>query len=165
MALNLIAKLYRIEKAIKELDTEQKYQIRQKQSNPVLEEIRQWLNKHKEKVPKNSPIGKAFTYLDNQWDKLTIYCESGLLSISNIRAENAIRPFAIGRKNWLFANTPQGAHASAAYYSLIETAKANGLDPYSYFIKVLQALPYADSLEKIEALLPWNIDASQLSKN
>ena len=163
IALSMIAKLYRIEKEIKELDTQQKYQIRQRHAKPQLENIRQWLDKHKDKVPKDGKIGQAFTYLDNQWDKLVVYCESGKLAISNIKAENAIRPFAIGRKNWMFADTPQGAYASATYYSLIETAKANDLEPYDYFRAILKALPYADSVEKLEALLPWNIDNSQLS--
>ena len=100
------------------------------------------------------------TYLHNQWPKLIRYCEDGRLPISNCLAENAIRPFVIGRKAWLFADTPGGARASAIYYSLIETAKANGLDPHAYFREVLTELPYADSVEKLEALLPWNIKLS-----
>jgi len=72
-------------------------------------------------------------------------------------AENAIRPFVIGRKAWLFSDTPKGAHASAIHYSLIETAKANGWEPYEYLTQVLKALPYTDTVEKIEALLPWNL--------
>jgi hypothetical protein len=95
------------------------------------------------------------TYLANQWDKLTIYCTNGDLNISNILAENAIRRFVIGRKVWLFSDTPKGARA--IHYSLIETAKANGLEPYAYLTHVLKALPYADTVEQIEALLPWNL--------
>ena len=72
-------------------------------------------------------------------------------------AENAIRPFVIGRKAWLFSDTPKGAHASAIHYSLIEPAKANGWEPHEYLTQVLKALPYADTVEKIEALLPWNL--------
>lgn len=86
-----------------------------------------------------------------------MYCTHGDLNISNIMAENAIRPFVIGRKAWLFSDTPKGARASAIHYSLIETAKANGLEPYDYLNQVLRALPYADTVEKLEALLPWNI--------
>jgi transposase len=92
-----------------------------------------------------------------------VYCSNGELSISNILAENAIRPFVIGRKAWLFSDTPKGAQASAIHYSLIETAKANGLEPYVYFTQVLKALPYADTVEKIEALLPWNIKNSNFA--
>ncbi len=86
------------------------------------------------------------------------YCGNGELPISNILAENAIRPFCIGRRNWLFSDTPKGAKASALYYSLIETAKANGLEPYDYFQTILKQLPYADTVEKLEALLPWNLN-------
>ncbi len=96
--------------------------------------------------------------------KLNVYCSNGELNISNILAENAIRPFVIGRKAWLFSDTPAGARASATHYSLIETAKANGLEPYAYLKQVLTALPYAESVEDIEALLPWNIKESEAVK-
>ena len=92
-----------------------------------------------------------------------IYCTNGDLAISNVLAENAIRPFVIGRKAWLFSDTTKGAQASAIHYSLIETAKANGLEPYSYLTQVLKALPYADTVEKLEALLPWNIKKNHFS--
>ena len=104
------------------------------------------------------------TYLSNQWGKLNVYCTHGELNISNILAENAIRPFVIGRKAWLFSDTPAGARASAIHYSLIETAKANGLEPYAYLKQVLTALPYADTVDKVEALLPWNIKKSDTSE-
>ena len=84
-------------------------------------------------------------------------CQDSRLPISNVLAENAIRPFVIGRKNWLFADTPKGARASAIFYSLIETAKANEIDPHAYLHHIFKALPYADSVEKLEALLPWNL--------
>ena len=83
-------------------------------------------------------------------------CTNGELSISNIMAENAIRPFVIGRKAWLFSDSSKGAKASTIHYGLIETAKANGLEPYSYLTQILKALHYGDTVEKIEALLPWN---------
>ena len=96
------------------------------------------------------------TYLHNQWEKLIVYSTDGQLRLSNILAENAIRPFAVGRRAWLFADTPAGANASAIHYSLIETAKIHGLEPYAYLNAVFKALPYADTVEKIEDLLPWN---------
>jgi transposase len=157
MALQMIGKLYRIEREIKALTPEAKYQQRQTHSVPVLEKLKAWADKNHDKVPKDSLTGKAMVYLRNQWPKLIRYCEDGRLPISNCMAENAIRPFVIGRKAWLFADTPKGAEASAIYYSLIESAKANGLDPYAYLRQVLAQLPYADSVEKYEALLPWNI--------
>jgi transposase len=79
------------------------------------------------------------------------------LNISNVLAENAIRPFAIGRKVWLFADTTRGANASATCYSLIETAKANNLEPYAYILHILNHIDCADTLDKVEALLPWNV--------
>ena len=93
----------------------------------------------------------------NQWPKLIRYCEHGDLNLSNILAENAIRPFVIGRKAWLFADTPGGAKASALYYTLIETAKANGLEPYAYLSYVIGNMANAETVEQWEALLPWNM--------
>ena len=155
--LRLINKLYRIEREIKVLSAAEKFQQRCKRSRLILDEIKKYLGDNQHKVPKDGLTGKAMTYLSNQWDKLMIYCTNGDLSISNVLAENAIRPFVIGRKAWLFSDTTKGAQASAIHYSLIETAKANGLEPYSYLTQVLKALPYADTVEKLEALLPWNI--------
>jgi transposase len=155
--LGLINTLYMIERQIKELSAVEKFQQRCKRSLPVLKKLKAYLEDNQHKVPKDGLTGKAMTYLSNQWGKLMVYCSNGELNISNILAENAIRPFVIGRKAWLFSDTPKGAQASAIHYSLIETAKANGLEPNAYLSQVLKALPYADTVEKIEALLPWNI--------
>lgn len=155
--LSFINTLYLIERQIKEFSADEKYQHRQAQSLPVLNKIKTYLEDNQHQVPKDSLTGKAMTYLRHQWEKLTVYCRHGDLNISNILAENAIRPFVIGRKAWLFSDTPKGAHASAIHYSLIETAKANDWEPYDYLNQVLKALPYADTVEKLEALLPWNI--------
>ena len=155
--LGLINTLYMIERQIKELSAAEKFQQRCKRSLPVLKKLKAYLEDNQHKVPKDGLTGKAMTYLSNQWGKLMVYCSNGEMNISNILAENAIRPFVIGRKAWLFSDTPKGAQASAIHYSLIETAKANGLEPYAYLSQVLKALPYADTVEKIEALLPWNI--------
>jgi len=161
--LGLINTLYMIERQIKTLSAAEKFQQRCKRSLPVLKNLKAYLDDNQHKVPKDGLTGKAMTYLSNQWDKLMVYCSNGELSISNILAENAIRPFVIGRKAWLFSDTPKGAQASAIHYSLIETAKANGLEPYMYLTQVLKALPYADTIEKIEALLPWNIKNSNFA--
>ncbi|MES9091034.1 transposase, partial [Cutibacterium acnes] len=107
--------------------------------------------------PKDSLTYKAINYTLNQWSKLVVYAGHHELRISNIMAENAIRPFVVGRKAWLFADTSQGAKASAVCYSLVETAKLNGLEPYRYLHTLLTQLPYAETLEQIEALLPWNL--------
>ena len=155
--LVMINHLYKIEREIKSFSANEKYQHRQNRSVSTLKKLKAYLEDNQHKVPKDSLTGKAMTYLGNQWEKLNVYCTNGELSISNIMAENAIRPFVIGRKAWLFSDTPKGAHASAIHYSLIETAKANGWEPYEYLTQVLKALPYADTVEKIEALLPWNL--------
>jgi hypothetical protein len=160
MALSLINKLYRIEHEVKEASSEQKYLIRQEKSLPQLNKLRLWLDNNSHKVPKDSLTGKALTYVNNQWEKLIVYCEDGRLNISNVLAENAIRPFVIGRKAWLFSNSSKGATASSVHYSLIETAKANNIEPYAYLVHVLNKMPCADTVEEIEALLPWNYKKS-----
>ena len=149
-------KLYLIEKKIKHLEPAEKQRLRQELSIPVLNDLKQWLDKSVAKVVKNSLTRKAIDYALNQWSTLTGYCDDGHLNISNVLAENAIRPFAIGRKAWLFADTTRGANASATCYSLIETAKANNLEPYAYILHILNHIGCADTLEKVEALLPWN---------
>jgi transposase len=164
MALNYIGKLYGIERKIKEEAPDVRYQIRQQESLPVLEQLRTWLDKTLHSVLPKGALGKALGYLSKNWNKLTVYIEDGRLSIDNNAAENAIRPFVIGRKNWLFSDTPKGANASAALYSLIETAKANELEPYAYLQRVFKELPAAQSLEDIEALLPWNFDVQTLKR-
>ena len=96
-------------------------------------------------------------YINNQWPRLIGYLESGDYPIDNNRAENAIRPFVIGRKNWLFSASQKGAKASANLYSLIETAKANRLEPYAYLKQVFTQLPNAQTIEDVDQLLPWNV--------
>jgi transposase len=124
---------------------------------PLLEELKSWLETNLTKVPKGGLTHKAIQYMLNQWPYLIAYTKDGNVEISNALAENAIRPFATGRKAWLFADTPQGARASAVFYSLIETAKLHGLEPYAYLNHLLQHIAEADSEEELEALLPWNV--------
>jgi transposase len=156
MALSFINKLYKIEKQIEAFEPAQKLEVRQQKTVPILNDLKKWVMDNMPRVPRDSLTWKAMTYLNNQWEKLNVYVTDGRLRLSNILAENAIRPFAVGRKAWLFADTPRGAHASSVHYSLIETAKAHGLEPYAYLNAIFKALPYADTVEKFEALLPWN---------
>jgi len=158
-----IQKLYRIEKQIKDLEPEERYRQRQQHAVPLLDEIRTWLDESLPQVPPTSLTGKALYYLDNQWDKLIRYCEDGRLEIDNNATERAIRPFVIGRNNWLFADTVEGAKASGNLYSLIETVKAHNLEPYRYLRHVFKELPRAQSLEEIEQLLPWHVDKEQIN--
>ena len=158
VALGYIRKLYRVESNIADKTDEERLKARQEISVPVLNEFKLWLEKNAAKIMKGGALRKAIDYTLNQWEYLIGYCERGDLMISNIMAENAIRPFAIGRKNWLFADTRKGAETSAACYSLIETAKANNLDPQAYIKHILDHIAVADTLEKLEALLPWNVE-------
>ena len=107
-------------------------------------------------MPPKTALGKALYYLHSQWPRLINYLQQGDYPIDNNAAENAIRPFVIGRKNWLFSASQQGAASSANLYGLIETAKANGFEPYAYLKRVFTELPNATTLEQIEILLPWN---------
>ncbi|HGX0004973.1 TPA: IS66 family transposase [Escherichia coli] len=164
VALGYIGKLYAIEREQKELSDAERYQARQTRSMPLLAEFKTWLDNHVGKVMKGSLTRKAMEYTLGQWPYLVGYCERGDLHISNVLAENAIRPFAVGRKAWLFADSAQGAKASATCYSLLETAKANDLEPSAYINYVLAQIGEADTLEKLEALLPWNVPLEPIAK-
>ncbi|NOQ78419.1 MAG: IS66 family transposase [Gammaproteobacteria bacterium] len=159
MAINTIAKLYAIEKQCREITPEQRYLIRQEKSQPILNQFKKWLDKSVDQVPPKQLLGKAIHYALNQWQQLIQYIENGELDIDNNAAERRIKPFVIGRKNWLFSQTPKGAQASATLYSLIETAKANALEPQAYLKYILTELPkfgrHAEP-DEIAQLLPWN---------
>ena len=158
-ALSYIQKLFRLEGQIKTATTTEKYQSRQQVSIPILAALKTWLDKSLKHPVKSAKLSRALTYLNNQWPKLIRYTENGAWPIDNNLAENCIRPFVIGRKNWLFAATAEGAKASANLYSLVETAKANGLEPSAYLKAIFTLLPQAKTVEEIEVLLPWHINA------
>ena len=164
VALSHINKLYAIERQIKDLSDAERYHIRQTLSVPALESFKHWLLANAGKVMKGLLTRTAMDYTLNQWRYLIGYCARGDLQISNVLAENAIRPFALGRKAWLFADTKKGAQASATCYSLIETAKANDLEPSAYVHYVLDRIAEADTLEKLEQLLPWNVPLERVPK-
>jgi transposase len=157
--LMLIQRIYRIEKAAREakLSPAQRKQLRDSQARPIWDELRGWLDAKRGHVPPQMLTGKAMTYLDNQWPQLVRSLDDGRLEVDNNRCENALRPFVLGRKAWLFSDTPAGAEASARLYGLVETAKANGCEPYAYLRRVFTDLPKATTLAEIEALLPWNV--------
>jgi len=163
--LTLIQKLYRVEKQARKLTPEERHAQRQLHARPILDEIRTWLDQALPQVPPTSTTGKALNYLHNEWDKLIRYLDDGRLEIDNNAAENAIRPFVVGRKNWLFSDSVKGVKASANLYSLIETAKANGLEPYAYLRYLFAELPKAETVNAIEALLPGNLDKNQIGIN
>ena len=164
-AVNFIKTLYAIERRLRDKLPEERYRVRQAESVPVLNKLRAWLDEIRPKVTPTSKLGEALAYLHNQWQGLIGYCDDGRYHIDNNPIENAIRPFCIGRKGWLFSDTPAGATASARLYSLVQTAKVNGLEPYAYLRHVFTELPKAQSLQDIEALLPYNVEPAALRQS
>lgn len=162
-ALAVIKKLYAIEKEVKDCEPETIKAARQEKARPILDTFKIWLDEHGHRFAPKTTLGKAFGYNLSQWPKLLRYLEDGRIPIDNNLTENAIRPFVVGRKNWLFVNSLKGAMASAFFYSLIETAKANGLEPYSYLKALFERYPRAHTLQDLEALLPQNIDRSSIN--
>ena len=152
-ALNHIQKLYRLETQLKDKTVEERYITRQEKSVPLLSQLHMWLMKSAQQVLPKTKLGEAIQYCLNQWKKLERYTLDGLLSIDNNRAERGIKPFVIGRKNWLFSQTATGANASAVLYSIIETAKANDLNVFEYVMTCLDELSQPDV--NIEQRLPW----------
>lgn len=166
-ALYKIRQLYRIEReaVVNDLDTDELYNERQKRSKPLLDKFELWLKENAPKAPPKSLLGKAFSYTLSQWHRLTRYVLDGGLRPDNNLVENAVRPFVVGRKNWLFNDQPDGASASATFYSLIETAKANGLEPYKYLCYLFDRLPFAQSNEGLKKLLPPNLTPEFLEEH
>ena len=165
-AVLVIAKLYKIEKEIKEkqLNFEQTKNYREKFAKPILEEFKVWLEDKKLKAPPKSPLGLAISYILERWSPLTEYLKYGFLDIDNNFGERCIRPFTIGRKNWIFMGNERGGQAASVFYSLIETAKSNQLNTYAYFRYLMTVLPTVDpnDQEVLRALLPNRITQPEL---
>jgi transposase len=160
--IELIGRLYKVEADARrdELDAQAVQQRRAQHSKPALEQIEALALQHLHGVLPGSLLGKALHYLTAQWPKLVRYVDDGRYPIDNNACENAIRPFVVGRRNWLFADTVGGANASANLYSLLQTCVANGIDGYRYLSALLVALPTAKTVEDYEALLPWRLTAA-----
>lgn len=156
-AIAFIQKLYRIEAEIKDDPPDKRYTVRQSKAKPIIDKLKIWLEKSLLHVLPSTQLGKALGYMSNQWCELTAYLEDGRYPIDNNPAERAIRPFAIGRKNWTFAQSQAGARASANLYSLVETAKVNNVNPYEYLREVFTRLPTMTTKDDMDELLPWNI--------
>lgn len=162
---DFIQRLYRVEREARErgLDADARKALRDEKAKPIWKEFRQWLDGALGQVPPKSLTGKALAYTHAQWPRLIRVLDDGRIEVDNNRCENAIRPFVLGRKAWLFADTPAGATASARLYSFIETAKANGVEPYAYLKRVFEELPAAvatNNDDAITQLLPWNVAAT-----
>ncbi len=154
-----IQKLYLLEKRLrnKNLTENEFLKQRKDQAQPILEKFKIWLDKKILQVPPSTGVGPAIGFTVRQWDKLVAYLESPQLTPDNNASENAIRPFVLGRKNWLFSGSPKGAKSSCGFYSLIETAKQNDVDPYKYLSFLFEKAPYAESESDWKKLLPWNL--------
>jgi transposase len=163
-ALATIRQLYGLEQEARarQLGPEAIRAMRAERARPILDAFHLWLCKRASQTPPKGLLGKAISYALNQWERLLVYLDEPMVTLDNNMAENAIRPFVLGRKNWLFAGTPRGAEASALLYSLIETARANNCEPYSYLRHIFTHLPSAQSLADYEALLPWNLDRARI---
>jgi transposase len=155
-AVRRIDALYLIERQIKDLSDEERTRIRSQEAVPQLASLHAWASKMQHETMPSGKLGEALGYLITQWPKLVRYAEDPRVAIDTNLAENAIRPFALGRRNWLFADTIKGAKASAALYSIVSTARANGLEPYAYLRRLFAELPKAKTVEDFEAMLPFN---------
>ena len=154
-----IRKLYLLEDELRKqnLDDETFLTERKIRAGPILEGFKKWLMKRSEEVPPSLLLGKAINYSLAQWEKLVKYLESPYLTPDNNAAEQAIRPFVLGRRNWLFAQSPEGAESSCGMFTLIQTAKQNGLVPFQYLMDLFEKAPFAKNSDDWEKLLPWNI--------
>lgn len=155
-AIEIIGKLYVIEEQIKDLPSLEKQKTREAQAKPILDAFHAWLLEIKPQVQAKGLLDKAIGYTLNQWDALTYYINDGAVAIDNNAAERQIKPFVIGRKNWLFLGSPKGARAAANIYSLIETAKLNDVNPEGYLKFILEHKIDEADADLIESLMPWN---------
>lgn len=161
-----IAALYRIERALRaeNLPDEEFVRKRRELAEPVLERFHKWLVEKQQSVVPSTLLGKAVTYALSEWEALIRYLDHAYITPDNNAAERGIRPFVLGRRNWLFAGSPRGANASCTIYSLIETAKEYGLDPFAYLHYVFARAPHVSSDEDWDALLPCNLDPEEIKQ-
>jgi transposase len=166
-ALSRIARVYRIEQHLRaqQLDPELFVQNRKAQVLPILTDFKKWLDKKALQVPPSTLLGKAVQYALGEWEKLLKYLDSPYLTPDTNLVENAIRPFVLGRKNWMFSGSPRGAYASATLFSLIETAKANRLEPYRYLRYIFTKLPFAATQDDYRSLTPQYLDREEFQSS
>jgi hypothetical protein len=159
--LNIIGRLYAVEREAKEMSQKERYELRQAKAKPILEELHNMLKNAKPKTPPKSKLGMAIQYALNQWSYLSEYINHGEVEIDNNWVENKIRPFALGRKNWLFVGNQRGADAAALFYSLIETCKLNDVNPKTYLRKLFELAPQVRRGElSAKELLPQFLKSS-----
>ena len=159
LGVKYIDELFKVEREIEDLSPAEKVAQRQEKSAPILKNFYEWVSLTSQKYITNKKLIKALTYAENQRENLSKFLDDGRIPLTNSKAERAIRPFAVHRKNWLFADTIEGAKANAVYYSLIESAKANNLNIYKYIKYLLDELPQLEgeqTEDMIEKYLPWS---------
>lgn len=164
-ALDLINNLYKIEKGVSGLSYEDIKKKRMELSVPILEALYKRLKYMEDKAPPNGYLSKAIGYCLNQWEKLTAYLKDGRIRIDNNDTERVIKPFVIGRNNWMFSNKECGAKASAIIYSLVETCKSNKVNVFDYFKYILENIHKAENNDQLREMLPWKLDKELLKRN
>jgi transposase len=166
IAIKKIREIYRVEKELREKDLSKKEFLNQRKNRvePLLQDFKEWLDDKVLKVRPSCLTGKAISYTLGQWEKIVRYLESVHLTPDNNAAERGIKPFVVGRKNWLFSGSPDGAKASSLFFSLIETAKENNLNPYGYLKWIFDQVAVMDDDFDREKLLPWNCDREGIQR-
>ena len=154
--LDYIAKLYEVETHCKIMTDKKRKQYRSRYAKPILKQIKAWADYEVHRVLPKSQLGKAIQYLLNHWHGLIRYLDAGHLTPDNSKAEQHIRPIALGRKNYLFVGSDRGGRAAAIFYSLVESCKNVGVNPYGYLVDVLTRIPECESDEKLNKLVPGN---------
>jgi transposase len=162
-ALTYIGTLFHLEQRWMEVGAAPRCVLRQRHSAPILEQFKAWLERYLPATAPKTLLGKAIRYTLRFWPRLTQFLTDGRVPLSNNRTEQAIKKVVIGRKNFLFAYSPAGARALANLYALVETAKANGVEPWRYLKRVFTTLPLATTVAQVEALLPWNLPPGERS--
>jgi len=159
-------RLFEIEKELHDVTVEERYEGRLIKSRPVLDKFKDWLKYYSSRVAPKTALGKAIKYCRNRWDKLEAFLLDGRLEIDNNRAERSIKPFVIGRKGWLFCASQKGASASATVYSLVETSKENGLNPFAYLTYLFEKLPNIDikNNDLLDSVMPWSATIPEVCK-
>ncbi len=159
-AMEFIGQLYDIEREIKPLSSTQRLQHRQAIARPIADRLHEWMVLQRQRLPAGTALAQAMDYSLKRWEALTRYLDDGRLPIDNNRVENQIRPWALGRSNWLFAGSLRSGQRAAAVMSLIQTARLNGLEPQAYLSDVLKRLPSCKASE-IDSLLPHHWQPAQ----
>lgn len=160
--LEQIKRIYKIEAETKLMTSDGRLKHRQAHMTLIFTEFKKWIDETINQVPATLKTGEALHYISDQWPKLEHVLRDGRIPLDTNFIEGRIRPFTLGRKNWCFSDTQAGAHASAMIYSIVETAKANNVEPYSYLQRVIEQLPKVTCAEEISALLPYNFSKQNL---